>query len=255
MIHSNACLAEDVVLGQDLEIGPFAVVESGVVLGDGCVLGAHAVIHSGTTLGPNNRIYPHAVLGGDPQDLSAEAGGLLVVGAGNVFREGVTVHRSKTEGGVTRIGSNCFIMANAHIAHDCQVGDAVIITNNVMLAGHVEIGDHVVLGGAASVHQHARVGSYAMLGGMSGARRDVLPFTLASGLPALHYRLNTVGLRRNGITGERYRVLEQAFRALRSGKGWDEVPQTADVKMLAEWMAASKRGVAGFVRAHSRSEE
>ena len=254
MIHPTACIAEDAVLGQDLEIGPFVVVEPGVVLGDACILGAHAVIHSGTSLGPANRVYPHVVLGGDPQDLHAEAGGLLEIGAGNVFREGVTVHRSRSAGGLTRVGSNCFIMAYAHIAHDCTVGDSVIITNNVLLAGHVQIGANAVLGGAASVHQHARIGAYAMLGGMSGARQDVLPFTLASGVPALHYRLNTVGLRRNGITGERYRVLEQAFRSLRSGTGWAEVPPTPEVQLLQEWMPASKRGIGGFARAH-RSEE
>lgn len=128
------------------------------------------------------------------------------------------LHRSTKEEVPTRIGAGCYLMGHSHVGHDAQVGNGVILTQGVGVAGHVEIGDYAVIGGMAGIHQFVRVGSRAMIGGLAKVTRDVLPFSLADGSPALHYRLNTVGLRRAGITGERYRALEQAFRAVREGR-------------------------------------
>jgi UDP-N-acetylglucosamine acyltransferase len=148
----------------------------------------------------------------------------------------------------TRIGSHCFLMAYAHVAHDCRLGDRVVLTNNANLGGHVEIGDYCVLGGSAGVHQFVRIGTQAMVSAHALVRKDVLPYMLVGGEPLKHYRLNTVGLRRRGIPRERYDALETAFRLLRSGRGLNEAPRTPEVEVLAACLAhPSKRGVLGFV--------
>jgi len=140
-------------------------------------------------------------------------------------------------------------MGHVHVGHDAQVGNGVILTQSVALAGHVEIGDYAVVGGLAGIHQFVRVGSRAMVGGLAKVTRDVLPFSLADGSPALHYRLNTVGLRRAGIHGERYRALEQAFRAVREGRPLEGLPDTEEVQMLKAFLAGpSRRRLSGFVR-------
>jgi len=140
-------------------------------------------------------------------------------------------------------------MANTHIGHDCDVGDGVIITINTAIGGHVEIGNNALLGGSVAVHQFCRIGRNAMIAGFIAVRKDVLPFTMIAGDPARHYRLNTVGLRRSGIKGDRYRVLEQAYRAVRSGdKSLQGLEHTVEVESLREWLAQdSKRGLSGFL--------
>ena len=141
-------------------------------------------------------------------------------------------------------------MAYSHVAHNCQVGNGVVMTNNALLAGHVHIGDQVVLGGGAAVHQFCRVGAMAMVSGLAGVLKDVLPYTVVHEAPARHYRLNTVGLRRAGVSGERYRVLERAFRELRTrGDIGNDHPPTPELDHLRAWLALpSKRGLSGFVR-------
>jgi UDP-N-acetylglucosamine acyltransferase len=188
------------------------------------------------------------ILGGDPQDVSfAGRETWLEIGDDNIFREYVTVHRATSGSRPTSIGSKCYLMANTHVAHDCQLGDRVTLTNGVTLGGHVQIGDCAMLGGLVPVHQFVRVGAYAMVGGNTGLRKDVLPFSLVAGEPARHYRLNMVGLRRAGITGERYHALEAAFRALRKGRPLDDLPDTQELALLRAWLAApSKRGLTGF---------
>jgi UDP-N-acetylglucosamine acyltransferase len=202
-------------------------------------------------LGARNRVDAHAILGGAPQDLSFRDGDTRVeIGDDNVLREGVTVHRSTRPGAPTRIGSHCFLMAYAHVAHDCRLGDRVILANNVCLGGHVEIGDHCTLGGGAGVHQFVRIGPHSMVAAHALVRKDVLPYALAGGEPVRHYRLNSVGLRRRGITGERYAALEAAFRALRAGEPLGAGPGSPEIEVLRAWLAApSKRGLLGFVQA------
>jgi UDP-N-acetylglucosamine acyltransferase len=144
-------------------------------------------------------------------------------------------------------------MAYTHVAHDCGIGDRVILTNGATLAGHVQIGERAMLGGLVPVHQFVRIGAYAMVGGNTGVRKDVLPFSLVAGEPARHYRLNAIGLRRAGITGERYGVLAAAFRALRKGKSIEDLPATQEIALMREWLAApSRRGLTGFA---GREEE
>lgn len=248
--HPTAIIASGAELADDVEVGPYAVIEDPVSIGAGSVIGAHAVIHSHARIGARNRIHAHAVIADIPQDYAYSGEATWVeIGDDNILREGVTVHRSTDLDLPTRVGSKCFLMAYAHVAHGCQVGDGVILTNNVMLAGHVGIGDDAIIGGGAAIHQFCRVGSGAMVSGLAGARKDILPYTMALGVPALHYRLNSVGLRRLGVKGQRYQALEQVFRALRAGSKPDIDESTPELKLLKEWLAAdSKRGLAGFAR-------
>jgi len=249
-IHPTAYIAPDVSLPEDVMVGPFAVIESGVEMGRACQIGAHAVVQQYVKMGDGNILHPHAVLGGLPQDVSfkPETVSWLEIGDNNVFREGFTAHRASKENGETRIGSGCFFMNNSHVAHDCKIGNNTIFANNVAIGGHVEVGDRVFMGGSVVAHQFCRIGSYAIVQGTTGLNMDVIPFTLIGGRPARHYKLNTVGLRRAGITGDRYNVLSAAFRLLRNKQSLDSLEETEELKQLKEWLAIkSKRGVHGFV--------
>ncbi|WP_442497510.1 acyl-ACP--UDP-N-acetylglucosamine O-acyltransferase [Methylobacter sp. sgz302048] len=249
-IHPTAYIAPDVSLPEDVTVGPFAVIESGVEMGRACQIGAHAVVQQYVKMGDGNILHPHAVLGGLPQDVSfkPETVSWLKIGDNNVFREGFTAHRASKENGETRIGSGCFFMNNSHVAHDCKIGSNTIFANNVAIGGHVEVGDRVFMGGSVVAHQFCRIGSYAIVQGTTGLNMDVIPFTLVGGRPARHYKLNTVGLRRAGITGDRYNVLAAAFRLLKNKQSLDSLEETEELKQLKEWLAVkSKRGVHGFV--------
>lgn len=249
-IHPTAYIGSDVALGDGIIVGPFAVIESGAALGDRCQVGAHAVVHSRVRMGSGNVLHPHAVLGGLPQDtgFKAETATWLSIGDNNVFREGFTAHRATKENGETRIGSGCYFMNNSHVAHDCAIGDKTIFANNVAIGGHVEVGNNVFMGGAVVAHQFCRIGAYAIVQGTTGLNMDVIPFMLVGGRPARHYRLNTVGLKRAGITGERYNVLSAAFRLLKNKKSLDGLEETEELRFLKNWLAIkSKRGLHGFV--------
>lgn len=250
-IHDTAVVDPGARLGAGVRIGPYAVIGDDVEIGSGTTIGPHAVIHPHVRLGSDNAVHAHAVLGDLPQDVAF--GGeptRLEIGDRNRIRENVTVHRASQPDRVTRIGCDCFLMAGAHVAHDCRVGDRVILTNNVLLAGVVEVGDGANLGGAAVVHQFCRIGALAMVGGFAGVGQDVLPYAMVHGIPACHFRLNTIGLRRAGVKGDRYGALETAFRALRAGdRELGEAPDTPEVAHLRAWLAApSKRGLAAWTR-------
>jgi len=260
-IHPTAVVSPGAQLGLEVAVGPFAVIEDGVSVGDGCEIRAHAVLRSGTRLGSANRVHEGAVLGGEPQDLSFQGGDSgVLVGERNTIREGVTIHRSTKPGGATVIGSDCFLMAYAHIAHDNRLGDRVIVANNVLLAGHVEVGDRAFLSGAVGVHQFCRIGRLAMLGGCAKVVQDCLPFVISDGNPARARGLNVVGLRRNGLAAAQLRTLKEAYRLLvRSGLPRDEalarMGALADplVDELVAFVRSSKRGFA-HARRGSRDE-
>ena len=209
-------------------------------------------------MGTGNILHPHAVLGGLPQDLGFKPDTVswLEIGDNNVFREGVTAHRATVADGKTVIGSNCFFMNNSHVAHDCSVGNKTIFSNNVAIGGHVQVGNNVFMGGNVVAHQFCRIGAYAIVQGTTGLNMDVIPFTLIGGRPARHYRLNTVGLRRAGITGERYKALETAFRLLRQKQSIAHIEDTEELQLLKQWLAVkSKRGTHGFIELSRHIEE
>jgi len=250
LIHASACVDAGAELGEGVSVGPFAVIEAGAVIGAHSQIGAHAVIHGHVRMGEGNIVHPHAVLGGLPQDLHFNplTPSWLEIGDRSVFREGFTAHRATQAESATRIGADCYFMNNSHVAHDCSVGDKTIFANNVAIGGFVQIGNNVFMGGAVVVHQFCRIGSYAIVQGTTGINMDVLPFMLIGGRPARHYRLNLVGLRRAGITGDNLKILSAAVRLLKKKKSLDGLQQTSELQYLQDWLAvASKRGLHGFV--------
>jgi UDP-N-acetylglucosamine acyltransferase len=257
-IHPTAIISSGAKLGADVEIGPYAVIESDVEIGSGSVIGPHAVIHGRTRIGARNRIHAHAILGDIPQHLAFKTDDqtFLVIGDDNIFREAVTVHRAYHPGGMTRIGSHCFLMAGSHVGHDSILGNHVILTNGALVGGHATIGDRTVLGGNVGVHQFVRIGPYVMVGAHTLLRKDALPYCMISGEPARHYRLNSIGLRRNGINGDKYKALEQAFRRLRAGADLDGIGETEEMHFLRDWLQQpSKRGLSSFVQKRNIADD
>ena len=252
-IHATAIIDATAELAENVTIGPYCVVGPGVRLEGGVALGAHVVIERDTTVGRDCRIASGAVLGGDPQDLKyAGERTELRIGERTQVREYVTLNRGTVAHGVTEIGSDCLIMAYAHVAHDCVIGNHVVIANAVNMGGHVEIGDWVVVGGMSAIHQFAKIGAHAFVGGMSAVRKDVPPFVKASGSPLQLYGLNSVGLQRRGIPDEVRQELRRAYRVLFQSKLniADAVAQAratlqphAEVEALLSFFDRSARGV------------
>lgn len=224
-IHPLAAVSPYAILGEHVRIGPFSVVEPGVEIGAGTTLASRVVVRSGTSIGRDNMVCEGAVLGGMPQHLHMpEAPGRVVVGDGNVIRENVTIHRALEADKTTRIGNGCLLMVNAHVAHDCTIGDHVILTNNAMLGGHVVVQDKAYVSGGVAVHQFCRIGRLAMVGGLARVRQDVPPFVTVDGGSTMIVGLNRVGLRRAGYTVQQMIELKEAYRLIyRSGLAWDDM--------------------------------
>ena len=250
-IHPTAIVSPDASLADDVEVGPFCIIEEGTRLEAGCRLVSHAIIRTGTTVGPQTTICEGAVLGGLPQHTSSptEMGG-VVIGSGNTIREHATVHRAMHAGNNTTIGNDCLLMVGAHVAHDCEVGNNVILTNGSMLGGHVEVGDRACLGGNSAVHQFCRVGRLAMVGGCTKVVQDVPPFVLTDGATALIVGLNKVGLRRADFSREEILQLKAAYRTIyREGLLFQETIAALEARFpsgvaaeFAEFFHGGKRG-------------
>jgi UDP-N-acetylglucosamine acyltransferase len=253
-IHPLAIVSPDARIGNQVSIGPFAVIEADVVIQEGCRIAAHAVIKDGTTLGPHNEVCEAAILGGHPQHLMKTADlGRLVIGAHNTIREHATLHRAMKPDAATKIGDHNFIMAAAHVAHDCTVGSHVIIANSVLLAGHVTVEDRAFVSGGVGIHQFCRIGTLAMVGGLARVVQDVPPYTLIDGASGCVVGLNLVGLRRNGFTTEQVAVLKRAYRVIyRGGHKWSEVLETLQTEFATGPAAAFHKflstGARGFVQ-------
>jgi len=249
-IHPTSIVGPGAKLGQGVIIGPYAVIEDDTEIGDGCVIRAHAVVKRFTTLGTANTIHEGAVLGGEPQDVGfVDCNSYLRIGSNNRIREGVTMHRGTHPESATVVGSNCFVMANAHIAHNCILGDGVILANNVALAGHTEIRNQVFISGGVVVHQFCRIGRLAMIGGNAKIVQDCLPFIVTDGVPGRAHGLNTVGLRRAGYKTDDLKNLKEAYRLLlRSGISLEDALRMLDnvadplVAELLDFVRNSRRG-------------
>lgn len=214
-IHESAVIAEGVQLGENVEVGPFCVIEAGVTIGDGCKLHSHVAIHGRTIIGKDCEFFPFAAIGIKSQDLKyAGEPTFCEIGDRNVFRENVTIHRGTVEEIPTRIGDDNLFLAYAHVAHDCQVGNHNILSNSAALAGHVDVADHVIVSGMSGVHQFCKIGRHAIIGGMTKVVQDVPPFMIADGAPALLRGLNQVGLQRRGFSEGDIRALKTAYRKL-----------------------------------------
>ncbi len=220
-IDPTARVADGARLGSGVEIGPYCIVGPDVMLGDGCRLVAQAHVTGITSLGARTVVWPQAVIGTAPQSVHYRGEpSRLVIGADCILREGVTINTGTAGGRMeTRIGDHCFLMAGAHVGHDCVVGDHVVFANNATLGGHAEIGDHVFLGGLCAVHQFARVGAQAVIGGLVGVSDDIIPFGAAIGHRGELAGLNIVGLKRRGFSRETIHHLRRAYRTLFFGEG------------------------------------
>ena len=220
-VHPSACVEAGARLGAGVHVGPFCHVGPEAALGDGVRLISHVVVAGVTEIGARTRIFPFASIGHQPQDLKYRGErSTLSIGEDCLIREGVTMNPG-TEGGGGRtvVGARCVFLANAHVAHDCRIGDDVILSNNVMLAGHCQIGDFAILSGGSAAHQFTRVGAHAFVGGLAGVENDIIPFGIALGNRASLAGLNVVGLKRRGFSHEAMHELRRAYKMLFSGDG------------------------------------
>ena len=208
-VHPGAKIARNVV------IEPFTTIHNNVIIGDGTWIGSNVTIMEGARIGKNCRIFPGAVISAIPQDLKFEnEDSLAIIGDNTTIRECATINRGTKAFGKTVIGNDCLIMATAHVAHDCIIGDHVIIVNGVTLAGHVEIGDYAIIGGLPGVHQFIHIGMHAMISGGSLVRKDVPPFTKAAKEPLSYIGINSIGLRRREFSTEKIREIQNIYRIL-----------------------------------------
>lgn len=254
MIHPTAIVHPEAKLGANCVVGPYCIIGEHVELGEACKLHAHVVIDGHTRLGKANEVYPFASLGLKTQDLKWAGGVTRVeIGDHNTIREGVTVHSATEDGGVTRLGSNNSLLAYAHVAHDCTVGDHVVMSNVATLAGHVTVESHAIIGGLTAIHQFCRIGKLAMIGGCARVIQDIPPYMLAEGSPAAPRTVNKVGMERNGISEEAQTALRQAYKILhRAGltisnaleRIETELPSLPEVQHFVNFVRASERGVA-----------
>jgi UDP-N-acetylglucosamine acyltransferase len=220
-IHPSSVVEDGARLGEGVEIGPFCHVGPKVALRDGVRLVSHVSLAGDTTIGARTRIFPFAAIGHQPQDLKYRGEPVrLMVGEDCLIREHVTMNPG-TEGGgsETIVGPRSVFLTNAHVAHDCRIGEGVILSNNVMLAGHVQVGDFAILSGGAAVHQFVRIGACAFVGGLAGVEHDLIPFGMALGNRASLAGLNVVGLKRRGFPHEAIHELRRAYKMLFFGKG------------------------------------
>lgn len=212
-VHPTAVVNPNAELGVDVVVGPYSVIGPNVVVGDGTTLGPHVLIERDTVIGAECRIQKGAVLGSDPQDLKYEGERTeLRIGDRTTVREFATLNRGTAAHGVTEVGSDCLVMAYAHVAHDCIIGDHVVLSNAVNMGGHVEIDDWAVIGGMTPIHQFVRIGCHAFVGGASRVIKDVPPYVRAAGSPIELYGLNIVGLQRRGFAEEVRRELKRAYK-------------------------------------------
>jgi len=213
-VHTTAVISPEAELADDVVIGPFAVLQGRIRLDSGCVVGSHAVLIGELKVGANNRFHTGCVIGDDPQHNGYDGSpSKAVIGSGNVFREGVTVHRGMPRiGRTTTIGDRNLFMANAHIAHDCIVGSDCVLANGALVGGHCDIEDRVFLSGNIAVHQYCRVGRMGMVGGTSCISQDLPPFWIVQGRINELHGVNVVGMRRAGISREEITAIRYAYK-------------------------------------------
>ena len=252
-IHPTAIVDPMAELGENVTVGPYSIIEPNVQIGDGCKIASNVLVGSGARLGRNIKIHHGAVVGTIPQDL--KFGGeetTAEIGDNTVIREYVTVNRGTSDRLKTVVGSDCLLMAYAHVAHDCILGDRVIMANAVNLGGHVEIDDWAIVGGLVPVHQFTRIGKHAMIGGGFRVVQDVCPFALMGGHPLKVVSVNHVGLSRRGFSEETIKILKAAFKILFRSKlntshalsrVEEEIELIPEVVEILEFFKTSERGV------------
>ncbi len=253
-IHPSTVVSSKTKIAEGVKIGPFSIIGEDVTVGRDTIIGSHVVIDRNTVVGKKNRIYPFVSIGLPPQDIGYRGEDTrVIIGDENIIREFVTINRATTkQDKVTKVGNKNYIMAYAHVAHDCTLGNSIIMSNAAALGGHIEIGDHAIIGGLVAIHQFVRIGAYAFIGGKSAIVKDIPPFMMASGDRARLFGLNQVGLKREGFSQEKINSLKKAYQII-----WRdhhllnealervrrEIPLFKELEMLLDFLVNSKRGV------------
>ena len=254
LIHPQAIVDPSARLADDVEVGPWTLIGPDVEIGAGTCIASHVVIKGPTRIGEGNRIFQFATVGEDCQDKKyAGEPTRLEIGDNNVIREGCTIHRGTVQdAGITRIGSNNLLMAYAHVAHDCIMGDGIILANNTALAGHVHVGDHAILGGFTAVHQFCHIGAHVMCGAGTVVLKDIPAYVMATGNTAKPHGINLEGLRRRGFDADALSALRRSYKTVyRKGltieqalKELRRMAQTQPaVQLFIESLETSTRGI------------
>lgn len=251
-IHETAVIDKSAKIAPDVEIGPYVVIGEGVEIASGVKIGAHSSIEF-ATIGEGTKIAPFASIGGEPQDLGYKGEPTkVIIGKNCWIREFATVNRASGEGTATVLGDKCLIMSYAHVAHNCVLGDEVIMANEATIGGHTHVGKGAWLGGGSVYHQNCRVGDMAIISGASATRLDILPYSKSEGIPAVVKGVNTIALRRRGVSKDIINSLHSAIRILTNPKlnttqAIEEIEKTVEmneyIKNMIEFIKTSKRGV------------
>lgn len=253
-IHPTAIVHAGAKLAGDVKVGPYSIIGEHVEIGAGTTIGPHVVIDGHTHIGRNNRIFQFCSVGEIPQDKKyAGEPTRLEIGDNNTIRESCTFNCGTSQDvGITRLGSNNWIMAYVHVAHDCQVGSNTIFANCTQLAGHVIVGDWAILGGGTLAHQFVRVGAHSMTSMGSGLYQDLPPYVMAAGSPAIPRSINAEGLKRRGFSAESITQIKRAYKALyRMNLSLDEaraaitekLMECTELQPLVEFLAVPGRGL------------
>lgn len=249
-IHASAVVEEGAIIGANVTVGPFSYIGADVEIGESTEIMSHVVVKGPTKIGRENRIFQFASIGEECQDLKyAGEPTRLEIGDRNTIRESVTMHRGTTQdNGITKVGNDNLFMINAHVAHDCVIGDRCIFANNATLAGHVTIGHHAIIGGMSAIHQFCIIGEHCMLGGGSIVVQDVPPYVMAQGNHCAPFGINVEGMKRRGFDKAEIRAVRSVYKALyRSGK------TLAEVKPVIEEMAKDHQAVNLFIEFFEKS--
>jgi UDP-N-acetylglucosamine acyltransferase len=252
-IHPTAIVDVKAEIGAGTIVGPYCIIGADVVLGANCWLQHHVTLSGPTRAGARNKFFAYCSIGQQTQDLKYQGEPTyLEIGDENTFREFVTVNRSTTSQGKTRVGSSGNFLTYSHIGHDCTVGDGVVFSNNGTLAGHVQVDDYAVMGGLTAVHQFCRIGRFAITGGCSKIVQDVPPFMIADGNPAEIRGVNLVGLERKGFSPESVKLIKEAFRLIYRSRYntrqaleaiRKELPPNEEITQMVDFIEKSQRGI------------
>lgn len=252
-VSSLAYVHPEAKLGDNVIVEPFAYIDSNTEIGDGTRIMTHATVLYGARIGKNCTLFPHAAVAGIPQDLKYRGEETVaIIGDNTIIRECATVNRGTASRGLTKVGSDCLIMAYSHVAHDCVLSDHVILGNATQLAGEVEIDDYAIISGGTLIHQFSRVGAHAMIQGGAKVPKDIPPYVMVGREPIVYVGLNIVGLRRRGFTSERINTIQEIYRYLyQSGLNVSqateriekELPETEDRNHILEFIRSSSRGI------------
>tara|TARA_Y100000766_G_scaffold100578_1_gene85917 strand:- start:1967 stop:2740 length:774 start_codon:yes stop_codon:yes gene_type:complete len=214
-IHQTAIISSKSIIGKNVFIGPYCIIDDDVIIGDNTRIDAHTIIRPYTTVGQNCHIFSNCVIGEIPQDKKFEGEkSKLVIGDNTVVREFCTLNRGTKDSGLTKIGSDCLLMAYVHVGHDCLVSDNIILANGVQLGGHVEIQKYAIVGGLTPVHQFCKIGEHTLVGGGLRVVQDIPPFIIANGQPLKFSGINALGLRRRKFSVTQRTNIKKAYKIL-----------------------------------------